>query len=132
MTELRHNNEGSSEPNLRSGVRRMINEIENRNVRILNNNTDVRLHRVPIPRVQGGARIKQIKEQLFGFTEPRLYLSAPSLFMSNVPPKRNLSNWWCGKNLDVPYLGDPACIPDVPLKYYYYYCLDFLNIIQSY
>ena len=126
MTEFRHNNEGSSEPNLRSGVRRMINEIENRNVRMVNNDTGVRLHHAPI---QGGARIKQIKEQLFGFTESRVYLSAPSLLMSNVPTKGNISNWSCGKNLDVPYLGDPACIPDVPLKYYYYYCLDVRNII---
>ena len=65
-----------------SEVRRMISEIEDRHVRILNNNTDVKSNRVPVIRVQSKDKIRLLKSELFGHVGQNLSSSQPSLLQT--------------------------------------------------
>ena len=116
MNESTHNTEIKNIDRRNSDVRRMINDIENRHVRILNNNTDVRQHRVPIPRVQKSLRVKRIQEQMFGCPDQRLHLSEPSLVQSVILEERSLSTIACGDNLNENNFKDHSGNPEVHIE----------------
>ena len=105
MDEAIPSTERNFRPRSNSDVRRLINEIENKHVRILNNNTDIRRHRIPVPRVQSRERIKLIQEQLFGSIERRHHSSVPSLVKSQKPTQRNRSTVMCGDNFNASHFN---------------------------
>ena len=72
-------NKGKTFDRSSSAVRRMISEIEDRHVRILNNNTDVKRNRVPVTRVQSKDKVRLLKSELFRHVEQNLSSSQPSL-----------------------------------------------------
>ena len=74
-----YTNEGKTFERSSSAVRRMISEIEDGHVRILNNNTDLKRNRVPVIRVQSRDKIRLLKSELFGNVEQNLSSSQPSM-----------------------------------------------------
>ena len=74
-----------------SAVRRMISEIEEEHVRILNNNTDLKRNRVPVIRVQSRDKIRLLKSELFGNVEQNLSSSQPSLLHTKSLEHTNLN-----------------------------------------
>ena len=74
-----YSEEGKSFERYDSEVRRMISVIEASRVRVLNNNTDAKRNRVPVPRVQSRNKIRLIKSQLFVHENNNFSSSQPSL-----------------------------------------------------
>ena len=95
-------NEVESNEKLNSIVQQMINDIENRqiankienkHVRLLNNDTEFKVSRVPVPRVPSRDRINSIKKMLFrGHIESNLSSSQPSLVNLKTINKRSSPN----------------------------------------
>ena len=91
-------NEVESNEKLNSIVQQMINDIENRqitnkienkHVRLLNNDTEFKVSRVPVSRVPSRDRINSIKKMLFkGHIESNLSSSQPSLVNLKTINKR--------------------------------------------
>ena len=92
-------NEVESNEKLNSIVQQMINDIENRqitnkienkHVRLLNNDTEFKVSRVPVSRVPSRDRINSIKKMLFkGHMESNLSSSQPSLVKPKAINNRN-------------------------------------------
>ena len=91
-------NEIESNKKLNNIVQQMINDIENRqitnrigneHVRLLNNDTEFKVSRVPVSRVPSRDRINSIKKMLFkGHMESNLSSSQPSLVNPKTINKR--------------------------------------------
>ena len=91
-------NEVESNEKLNSIVQQMINDIEirqiarkieNKHVRLLNNDTEFKVNRVPVSRVPSRDRINSIKKMLFkGHIESNLSSSQPSLVNLKTINKR--------------------------------------------
>ena len=94
--------EVESNERLNSIVQQMINDIENRqitnniekkHVRLLNNDTEFKVSRVPVSRVPSRDRINSIKKMLFrGHIESNLSSSQPSLVHLKTINKRTSPN----------------------------------------
>ena len=69
--------------------RQIANKIENKHVRLLNNDTEFKVSRVPVSRVPSRDRINSIKKMLFrGHIESNLSSSQPSLVNLKTINKR--------------------------------------------
>ena len=98
-------NEVESNEKLNSIVQQMINDIENRqiaskienkHVRLLNNDTEFKVSRVPVSRVPSRDRINSIKKMLFkGHIESNLSSSQPSLVNLKTINKRTSPHLKC-------------------------------------
>ena len=95
-------NEVESNEKLNNTVQQMINDIENRlitnkiqnkHVRLSNNDTEFKVSRVPVSRVPSRDRINSIKKMLFrGHIESNLSSSQPSLVNLKTINKRSSPN----------------------------------------
>ena len=73
--------------------RQITNKIENKHVRLLNNDTEFKVSRVPVSRVPSRDRINSIKKMLFkGHIESNLSSSQPSLVNLKTINKRSSPN----------------------------------------
>ena len=73
--------------------RQITNKIENKHIRLLDDDTESKVSRVPVSRVQSRDRINSIKKMLFrGHIESNLSSSQPSLVHLKTINKRTSPN----------------------------------------